>query len=250
MRTLALRAAAVVLLLAAVGLATVSISRVAPLRVRLTNLDGEPLTGAFLAYRYKGYRFNFVDSLTYYRPGEVVRTDDAGQFEIRGFLELHPPLDSGLAPWIEWVYVPELHHFFGPIGARSESRPGRVEIDWEQGVLRFADLGEDPVGWSRTIGDFEQEVQPSHAETARGEPRYVMPDVMRETLNVHLREELRAFMKRHATTPRVARTIPNHRGMGEEERAARDRAIGESLEREPFWGQLMRRRWPELATSG
>lgn len=98
MSTLALRVVAVVLSLAAVGLAITSISRAPTLSVRLTTFAGESLPGAFVAYRYKGYRFNFVDSLTYYRSGKAIQTDDAGQFEIPGFIEFHPPLDTGLAP--------------------------------------------------------------------------------------------------------------------------------------------------------
>lgn len=98
MRTFVLRAAVIVLLLAAGGLVLTSVSRVPPLSARLTALDGRPLPGAFVAYRYKGHRFNFVDSLTYDRPGKALQTDDAGRFQIPGFIELHPPLDSGLTP--------------------------------------------------------------------------------------------------------------------------------------------------------
>ncbi len=247
MRKIALRAAVIVLLLAVIGLARVSISRVPTLSVQLATLEGEPLPGAYLAYRYKGYRFNFVDSLTYYRPGEVLRTDAAGRFEIPGFLEFHRPLDSGLQPWIEWVYIPELHHVSGPIGQRSEDRPGVMEIDREHGVFRFADFSEDREGWSRSIRELDLAIRISRTEPGSQPLRYLVTDSVRETLNARLREEFRAFMERHAETPRVAPPPLSRFGLSEEELEARERSMREDLQRYPVWGQLMERRWPQFS---
>ncbi len=232
--------------LVTLALAGSSVSRVPPLTGTLLSLDGEPLPGAYMAYRHRGYRFNFVDSLTYTRKGDTLRTDEAARYHVPGFIELHPPLDSGLEPWIEWVYVPELHHFFGPISYQSESRPGVMVYDTDPGVIRLADVTDDPRAWARTIGELDGIVHISHRESGTGHERYALPDSIRDALQVHLREEFRAFMRHHEKTPRAFPETPSWNLLSQEERQARRQQALEDLEREPTWGQLMARKWPEL----
>jgi hypothetical protein len=124
---------------------------------RVEALDGRSLTGAHVSYRYRGSRFNFVDSLSYERPGGVLRTGADGSFEIPGLWHLRKPLDGRLQPWIEWVYVPEFHHAYGPIGPLTDSRPGLTEVDWQRGSIRLADLSADPEGWERTVQLLQRE---------------------------------------------------------------------------------------------
>ena len=132
---------------------------------RVEALDGRSLTGAHVAYRYRGSRFNFVDSLSYERAGGVLRTSADGSFVIPGLWHLRKPLDGRLEPWIEWVYVPQLHHAYGPIAKLTESRPGLMEVDWQSGRIRLADLSDDPEGWERTVQLLQREGLAEEADT-------------------------------------------------------------------------------------
>ena len=45
-----------------------------------------------------------------------------------------------------------------------------MEIDWDAGLIKLADLGEDLEGWSQTIGELERAVDDSHAKPAGRNP--------------------------------------------------------------------------------
>lgn len=223
------------LLIAAVAVTSVS---VVPSRTgTLLDASGRPLEGAYVAYSYRGYRFNFVDTLTYERPGKIVRTDARGEFKTRGFVHVHPPLDSALMPWIEWVYAPRLHFAFGPLAFWRASIPGVLEIDAEHDVAKLSDLTENPEWWSRTIDELYGQV----GYALLSNERVPASKAIRRELLEHLREEYRAFMERHAETPRKMPEPVNLRYMTEEEREKSLAQIRESYEREPLWGQLMER---------
>jgi hypothetical protein len=189
---------------------------------RVESLAGGAAPGAYVTYSYRGSRFNFVDSLSYARPGGVVRTDAAGAFSIPGFLHVHRPLDGRLEPWIDWVYAPELHHAFGPVGPLTESVSGLIEVDWARGLIRLADLTADPERWSRTIELLERE---GRMEDARA--------------------EYRTLLARHAGTPRAMPDAPHLRYLPEVEREARLAEMRQEIEREPLWGAYLEQRWGE-----
>lgn len=152
-------------------------------------------------------------------------------------------------PWVEWVYVPELHHFFGPIDRRTETIPGVMQNESSLAVVGLADLTEDPERWSRTIRELDSAIRRLQ-EGPGDEPPYVRAsEPLRSALRAHLRDEYRAFMQRYATTQRAVPELPTIPGMSEAERRARERNIRQALEREPLWGQLMKRLWPELEGS-
>lgn len=229
------------LLVAAVAATTVS---VVPSRTEtLLDASGRPLEGAYVAYSYKGYRFNFVDTLTYHRPGAILRTGAHGEFKTPGFVHVHRPLDNALKPWIEWVYVPELHFAFGPLAFSRDPIPGVLECDAERRVAKISDLTENPEWWSRTLDELDSLV--SYALLANK----LVPasEATRQELLGHLREEYRAFMERHAETPRELIEPGYLRYKPEEERQKILAKIREGYEREPLWGQLMERRFRELS---
>lgn len=228
------------LLVAAVAATTVS---VVPSRTfTLQDASGRPLEGAYVAYSYKGYRFNFVDSLTYHRTGAILRTNARGEFETPGFVHVHRPLDSALKPWIEWVYVPELHFALGPLAFSREPIPGVLEVDAERRVAKISDLTENPEWWSRTLDELDRLV----SYDLLSNDLVPASEAMRQELLGHLREEYRAFMERHAETPRELTEPEYLRYKPEEERQKILAKIRESYEREPLWGQLMERRFRSL----
>ncbi len=247
MRARWLRIAASVAVCAAAAFVWASISRVPTLELRLESFSGEPQPWAYIAYRYQGSRFNFVDSLSYWRRGEVTRSDAEGHFVIPGFFEWHPPLDSGLDPYVEWIYVPGRHHVlgFGRIREHSEGVEGRTRIDIDAGVLQIADFGDDPVRWSQSIDSLESEIR--RLDRAEGADTHAS-EAVRDELRTHLRAEFTAFMARHADTPRESTESNFTRSLSPEERGERERNFAESLRREPHWGDLMTRIHRDLAT--
>lgn len=247
LRSLISRIVAIVVLLGVVALAATSISIVPPLSGKVTTLSGRPLPGAYLAYLYKGSRFNFVDSLSYYRPGGLLRTDATATYDVPGFMHIHRPLDGGLVPWIEWIYVPKLHHFFGPIAPATETIPGLMENDRSGGVVRLADLTDDPERWSQTIRRLDNAIRVLFAETTDRTPQVPATDAVREELRTHLQQEFRAFMQRYENAPRSLPDLSRVRYLTEDERRARFQQMQEDRQREPLWGHLMERLWPELA---
>lgn len=240
-----IRRVLLVLLALVLVVAVASTVSVAPgLEGKLVDVRGEPLAGAYVAYYWKGYRFNFVDSITYERPGTILRTDAKGRYRIRGFVHLHRPLDSRLSTFIALVYVPELHHAFGPLARQTESIPGRVEIDRDVAATTLAELTDDPAHWSRSMSSLYSLIA---CELGPEKTRYRVPASVRRELAIHLLQDYAAFMERHASTPReidpdsaasLAYLSPAER----EERLETWRA---RIEREPFWGQWMARMWDD-----
>lgn len=234
--------AALVLVLAAVS--TVSIA--SGWEGELVDLQGAPLEGAYVAYYWKGYRFNFVDSITYQRPGAVLRTDARGRLRIRGFVHLHPPLDSRLSPWIALVYAPRLHHAFGPLAQGTDSVPGRVEIDRDGTRVRaaLADLTEQPDRWSRSLDSLYSlivyDLDPEN-------DKYRVYASMRRELASRLVADYSAFLQRHASTPRSVDpdSAVYLATLSPAEREERLKNWQEELEREPLWGPWMERLWSD-----
>lgn len=224
----------------AIVIAATTISRAPTTAYRLVDDAGEPVAGAYIAYYHKGYRFNFVDTLTYERPGTILRTDAEGRFEIAGFWHLHRPLDRGLVPFILVAYAPRLHHAFGPIAELSDPVPGRFDIDRERGLLELVEVTDDPEAWSRSLGLLDTLItyELAASDRCRLDRR---AQALRPELAEHLLREYEAFMARHGSTPRQLAAPPSY--LPEEERAQRLARAQEQLEQEPFWGQVVERRF-------
>src|SRR5687768_10602413 len=81
-----------VLVVAAVLASCAAFTR--PRTVHLRSASGEPVRRAFVAYYYDSAIFNFVDSLSRYYPGRLIRADDEGRAEIPGRWGIKSPLDG------------------------------------------------------------------------------------------------------------------------------------------------------------
>lgn len=230
------------LLVFGVAVAVTSVSVVPGRTFTLLDTSGRPLEGAYVAYSYKGYRFNFVDTLTYHRPGAILRTDARGEFKTPGFVHVHPPLDTALKPWIEWVYVPQLHFALAPFAFSRDPIPGVLEVDPRRRVAKISDLTENPEWWSRTLDELDRQV----GYALLSNERVPATEALRQELFGHLREEYHAFMERHAETPREMTEPAYLRYKPEEERQKILAEIRKSYEREPLWGQLIERRFQKL----
>jgi len=182
-----------------------------------------------------------------YHSGKVLQTGATASFDVPGFLQVHFPLDGPLVPWIEWVYVPDLHHFFGPIAPERETIPGLMENDRSNHAVRLASLADDPGRWSQMIRDLDRVSYASHAKPANPDSVIHMTKAQREALRQHRDREFAEFMQQHADTPRAIPHMPDLQYLSAEERRERIERIQKDLERDPLWGAYMDDRWPELS---
>lgn len=209
--------------------------------------DGTPAAGAVVAFHYRGYRFNLVDSIDYERSGRIVRADARGVVELPDRLYLKGPLDGYLEPWIDLLYDPGVHFAF-EAGDYELGRDGILAVRAGGRELVVADRTESPAAWERSLEELfslvaydlvysalnghELEIAASEAE-------------MRELVDA-LGGEYRSFLARHRET---ARELPPRDAYFESLPAAdRERLearIRADLEREPLWGPYLERRWPD-----
>lgn len=123
------------------------------LDLTLVDAQGRPIEGAYVVYRFKGYRFNLVDSITYRRPGGVAKSDGRGHVDIPGFPHTRPFLSTSLRPWIELVYAPNLHnaHRVQPGRSPHSTAMGTVEVTLNPPGYRMRDLSAAPQAWQQSI---------------------------------------------------------------------------------------------------
>ena len=220
-----------------------SISIAPETRGKLLDDKGDPIVGAYIVYYYRGYRFNFVDSITYWRPGSIIRTDSTGSYKIERLLHFHNVLDRKLSPWIEFVYIPKLHHAFGPLVPGKSSFPGRVAIDEKNQATVFFDFSDNPYEWSRSLVELDAMIRQLNYD-AKERGRYQVPLSVRKNLMDHFLKEYEEFMRRYADTPRELGPFSAYFfALPLEERERRLKRMREALEREPLWGQWMERKW-------
>lgn len=194
----------------------------APAReLTLLGPDGEPIERGWVGYRYKGYRFNFVCSITWHRPGGVVATGAGGRAWIPGRLYWKRPLDGYLRPDVEIAYAPALHNA-GRYGLEMASAPGRAAIDPERGTATLSDLGGDPEGWQRSMSDLHAFIRQAVGD-APGERRFEVAPEQLCALAAHLRAEHEEFLVRHGDRPRPG--------------------PAEAVASEPLWGPFAERIW-------
>ncbi len=122
--------------------------------------------------------------------------------------------------------------------------PGRVEIDPTNNVMTFADLSSNPHEWARAM-DLLYDLVSYHLKPREdGKTRYQVPPSLRQELAKLLLQEYEAFMARHSETAREMSPIPPYLSNfppEEREKELNDRK--RLLEREPLWGQWMKRIW-------
>jgi len=214
-------------------------------RVRIVREDGSPVAGAYGACFYSGYRFNFVDSISYERPGRIVRSDAGGRLSLPHRLYRKGPLDTYATGHLLLLYAPELHHarrVWSLAESPEETHEGRVR----GGRIELRDLREDPAAWERSLDELHSFLRHEvvGAFESRRPPRVHVTAAVARELARHLRSEVEAFARRHAATPREPPpSTPYFESHTPEEQRAILSRIGQDLAREPLWGPRISRRW-------
>ena len=92
-------------------------------------------------------------------------------------------LDRKLSPWIEFVYIPKLHHAFGPLVPGKSSFPGRVAFDEKNQATVFFDFSDKPYEWSRSLVELYAMIRQLNYD-AKEKGRYQIPLSVRKNLMV------------------------------------------------------------------
>lgn len=208
--------------------------------------DGTPIAGAWAAYHYHGHVFNFVDTLTYERPGSVRRSDERGRIAIPSRLYRKGPLDTQGALWIDLLYAPDLHVAREMPHGRSEIA-GEIEIRPQTGELVLTDLSDDPEAWERTLEELYDFLAYELLPGLIGgqPPRLAASPAQARELARSLRAEYDALLARHAATPR--RPPPRSPYFDSRPPAEQQEIlerIREDLVRDPSWGPWLVKKWP------
>ena len=135
---------------------------------------------------------------------------------------------------VGYVYVPRLHHAFGPLTERTESNPGVFTVSHTQNAITVSDISGDPVRWEsslRTLLRFARETLESpRADLAIG-----------RELAAHLRREYRALHDRYGGVRRERPAMPPWMSAFDREKWLAD--VDAHLVREPLWGAYLDRVW-------
>jgi hypothetical protein len=164
----------------------------------LRTVAGAPVTDAFAAFYYESSVFNFVDSLSRYAPGTLIRADAEGRITVPSRLGLKSAFDSQPRARIAFLYSPQLHN--APDGGLlGISRDGIVTIDHAAGVATLHDLGGNPEAWTRAIDHLYSAVR--YDLWPGDDRRIVVPRGDLDPLVRAIGDELRALKERHGVEP-------------------------------------------------
>jgi hypothetical protein len=231
-------ALAVVLLLASVVHVT------PPRRLRIVDQGGRPLAGAWLAYHFHGHRFAVVESLTWQRPGGMVRADANGEVRLPARVHLRMwPVDTGPDRSFDLVYAPSLHNAEGPLGDGTGGRSGRLAVRPDGFAL--ADLTGDPEEWATSLYRLHGYVRYTLAGGAdeRRPPGHL---AALAALAAALAGEYTAFQRTWGASARTVPPPPEHlRYAADEERRRWRETAAAHVAREPLWGPYMARLWED-----
>ena len=163
------------------------------------NDRGGPLPHVWVAYRYRGSRFNFVDSIAYERPGALTVSEANGQLHLPGFFHVHAPLDGGLQPVLEWVFSPTAHNLSRPWSLEPRSVPDRYEIVARPPRIVLVDQSARPQGWLEALTELRRLLRYRLPSTGQSDPApaYTVTEAQRERLQQLFDRELTAFSARH-----------------------------------------------------
>ncbi len=204
---------------------------------------GRLLPGVWVAYRYRGSRFNLVDSLAYRRPGALAQSETDGRLRLPGFFHVHAPLDGGLQPVLEWVFSPGAHNFGRPWALEPRRVPDRYEIVAMPARIVLVDQSARPEGWLEALTELRSVLRYRLPSTHRSEPEpaYAVTEAQRQLLQQHFNRELTAFIAQHGETPRMPPVVLQRAELSPEEQAARDQQIARDLAAAPRFGDYARR---------
>jgi hypothetical protein len=209
----------------------------------VSDMQGVPAPGAYVAYHREGSTFAVVESLTYRAsPDTLVQSDGAGRVVIPGAIRVHVPLlQTHPKVTIDLIYAPTLHnglasmHWFAVV-----SRPGEFEVSADRDRVRLADLSGDPALWQGTLMNLGSRIarlmsgSSTDAETIR----------LTDELVGHFAGEYAAILDRHGDTPRPMPPMPASVRYGpERDQQAWREMIAKDLGERPRWRDELTRRF-------
>ena len=231
-----------------VSAASISIS---PRQVwRILGMDGRPVEGAFVAYYFRGQEFHVVETGDYSRSGKIGRSDGEGRVRIPWTVHVHLPfpLQTNLAPFIEYVYAPPLHNMPTNVPTKSwggsndpEVRPGCCVIDRQSRFIRMENRGPNPDQWYQTLQDLESLIARLLPEWGPHRPEIRSTLGERRELVAHLRREYETFLAEYADARREL-PPPSPRRWYEslEDYQARRKQREHELANPVSWGNIMK----------
>jgi hypothetical protein len=121
-------------------------------RRRVVNPSGQPLAGVFVAYLYRGFQYNVVQSSVYCRSGSIVLTDKNGEFHVEPTIHVHLPFPLETGPKLSYqlIYCPDLHNAYEVYrltGTTEGSHEGWCLIDPQANTFVMYDLADNPERW-------------------------------------------------------------------------------------------------------
>jgi hypothetical protein len=232
---------AIVLIVAALAIASVSVDCGRTFVV--SDMQGVPAPGAFVAYHREGSTFAVVESLTYRASlDRLLRSDDAGRVVIPGAIHLHLPLvQTHPKVTIDLIYAPTLHnglasmHWFAVV-----SRPGEFEVSADRARVRLADLSDDPSLWQGTLMNLGSLI----GRLASGSVTDADTSRLADELIAHFTGEYAALLDRHGDSPRPMPPMPASLRYGpESDQQAWREMIDKDLGERPRWRDELTRRF-------
>lgn len=103
-----IRILAIIFLALAAALLASSLGVVMPRSFQDVGPDGAPAE-TWVAYVYRGYRLNFVDSISWTTTGGIVRTNGQGVVHLPMLVYWKVPFDGWLRHDVRTIYAPALH---------------------------------------------------------------------------------------------------------------------------------------------
>jgi hypothetical protein len=204
--------------------------------LRFSDARQSPASRAYIGYHYAGSLISPVHSVTYESdPLVIVRAGADGQVTVPGRFHLRPvfPLSTPPGLVVDYVYVPQQHNAFGPVGEFTESRDGVFAVNADRTAVTVFDVSADPERWEtalRVLLQFAREALESPAGLTSG-----------RELAAHVKREYAALQERHGHSRRLPPAVPAW--LSPAERARWQASVDAHLAREPLWGPYLERMW-------
>ena len=211
----------------------------------LVDDQGRPVAGAYAAYHHRSAVFNFVDSLSVYAPGTLIRSDQDGVLHVPMRLALKHPAHSQPEARIHFLYAPSAHVAMrGVVGAVYVRGVLDIQEDGARWVVHS--LEHDPQAWERALDALFSAIRYELWPDLPGR-RFTAPPGKDEFagLSAALEAEWAALRWRHGATPRQMPgpdEVERWPASDREERRARMQADIDAL---PTWGAYLDRHWAD-----
>jgi hypothetical protein len=232
---------ALVLCLAVLAMASVSINCGRTFVV--SDTQGAPVHGAYVAYHHEGTTYAVVEALTYQASRQaLLQSDVNGRVVIPWAVHVHLPLvQSHPVVNIDLIYAPTLHNglaWVSRLGAVS--RPLEFEVSADLANVRLADVSGDPFLWQGTLMNLSSLLSRLSSRPTAGE---ATPRLIRE-LAERFKGEYAAILDRYGDVLRPVPEMPVAvRGSTEQEQRAWRAMVENDPAQRPRWGDELKRRF-------